>query len=1024
MPYKLFPRAALAFCLFLTLAPAAPAQERSAEQFQIAIGLLQRELPKEAAGYFQSFLQAQPRHPLAREAWYRLGTCQADLGEREDAVASLRRALEGSDSFALLAECQYRLGHVLKELGQFDVALEQFADLVEDVAADHYLLAASLYAAGECLRDMGEDEEALRAFLAAAESATGDSASFAFPSLYQAGFAQIRENIFRDASATFQQAAAVAPDRAARGECQFLAGDAALRGGQLDQAEQAFRTALEIQGDHRDDALMGLAWVGVEREDLQAGMQRFAELISQHGDSSLVPKARLEVGRLHYRQGSYPEAVRELEDLLEDRRLVGEDRGAALELRGLALLETGNAEDAERSFTAAMELSGGPQSQARLRYNMAEAFAEKARWEDALSAYSQVRGDGVDEALYGDALYGESLALHRLHRYQESQARAETLLADLSGHRLAVQARFAVAENLFALKRYADAERSYAQVDSEHQLFGRAEFKRAWCVYLAGDKRAAAARFAAIAEAGEATFREEALSMQALSLLEAGQNEEAKAVADTYAGRYQEGTYLARTERVAARVLRAEGDLRGAAARMARAAQAAASEDAGGDLLEQAELVFQNGDFTGAQKIYQQLVERTDRVGAQALEGLAWCAFELGDDAECQELLTRGMAHEAIGDGVAGLLELEGALHHRAENWAAAEATAKRFLAEFPDHDKTHEVSYALGVAQARGGNHGRARQTLTELLRVERLPRRDRVQYELAWASRRDGDEEAALAAFAEVAKSRDADLAGEALLHMGTAALEAERVEAGRAHLRSVEGRFRARALYRIGFSYLQEEEYAPAEQAFAAIETMGDGEPLYLEAVFLVGECQLNRDQHADAAPRFALLLERDPDHDRAATSRLKLGECAVVLGRPDDAVIQLEAFLHGGPPEPEQARANLWLGKARMARGEHERAQEALHKVTELSDGELAAEAQYRIGESRRLDGELQDAADAFVVLSILYAHDKWVCKGLLAAGQCFEQLEEPDKAKRFYQELLTRFPNAQESREAKARLGGL
>ncbi len=146
--------------------------------------------------------------------------------------------------------------------------------------------------------------------------------------------------------------------------------------------------------------------------------------------------------------------------------------------------------------------------------------------------------------------------------------------------------------------------------------------------------------------------------------------------------------------------------------------------------------------------------------------------------------------------------------------------------------------------------------------------------------------------------------------------------------------------------------------------------------------------------------------------------------MVLGRPDDAVIQLEAFLHGEPPEPEQARANLWLGKARMARGEHERAQDALYKVTELSDGELAAEAQYRIGESRRLDGEVQDAADAFVVLSILYAHDEWVCKGLLAAGQCFEQLDEPEKAKRFYQELLTRFPDAQETREAKARLRGL
>ncbi len=43
MPYKLFPRAVQAFCLLLTLAPVA-AQERSPEQYQIAIGMLQRGL--------------------------------------------------------------------------------------------------------------------------------------------------------------------------------------------------------------------------------------------------------------------------------------------------------------------------------------------------------------------------------------------------------------------------------------------------------------------------------------------------------------------------------------------------------------------------------------------------------------------------------------------------------------------------------------------------------------------------------------------------------------------------------------------------------------------------------------------------------------------------------------------------------------------------------------------------------------------------------------------------------------------
>ena len=71
MPLKLFSRAALAVCLAFTLAPAALAQ-RSAEQFQIAIGLLQRGLHSEAARYFETFLEEQPRHDLAREAWYRL----------------------------------------------------------------------------------------------------------------------------------------------------------------------------------------------------------------------------------------------------------------------------------------------------------------------------------------------------------------------------------------------------------------------------------------------------------------------------------------------------------------------------------------------------------------------------------------------------------------------------------------------------------------------------------------------------------------------------------------------------------------------------------------------------------------------------------------------------------------------------------------------------------------------------------------------------------------------------------------
>ena len=72
----------------------------------------------------------------------------------------------------------------------------------------------------------------------------------------------------------------------------------------------------------------------------------------------------------------------------------------------------------------------------------------------------------------------------------------------------------------------------------------------------------------------------------------------------------------------------------------------------------------------------------------------------------------------------------------------------------------------------------------------------------------------------------------------------------------------------------------------------------------------------------------------------------------------------------------------------------------------------------------VDGDLEGAAEAFMVLPILYAHEQWVRKGLLAGGECFEQLRQPAKARGLYEELLDRFPDSEESRVAKARMRGL
>lgn len=1032
---SLVPRLGVCLLSVVALAAGANAQDPVPEDFAVALGLLQRGLHDEAAPYLTRFLERQPEHGRAREAWYRLGTCQQRAGSAQDAVASFRKALSGRGAFALQAEARYRLGGLLHAAADHQAGREQFEALLREVPADHYLVAGARYGLGECLRDQGDDAAAAAAFVQTLEVAKGDQASFAFPAAYQAGFARLRLEQMGDAADLFRAARGVAPDAAATCECHYLEGDAALRAGQLPRAAQSFAEAIRAGGAFADDACLGLGFCRLEEGDTDAALRQFQALAANFPRSELVPQGRLEAGRLLYQKGEAEAARAELSRLLAVESLDPTLRGAGLELRGLAALDAGAAEQAAKDFAAALPTAGDAATTARIRYGQGEAALEQQDWETAAGHFAAAAGDGADNGVRGDALYGHSLALHKLGQFADSRQLAETLLRELPQHRLATLARFSVAENHFAEKAFARADKAYQGIPSDHELSDKAVFKRGWCAYLAGDKQLAAERFQAMARGGDgaladAELREEALSMCALASLEADNPDGALQAADQYRSRHGDGRFLARTERVAARVLRARGELEAAAVRMAAASKAAGNEgEAAADTLERAELVYQQGDFQGAAEVYAQLSRRRDATGARALEGQAWCMFELGDDERCAQLIAAGKRHPEIGDNRAGLLQLEYALHHRAGRWDDAATAAGAFLGDFADHPRAAEMRYSLGVAQARGDKLQEARKTLEAAAADASTPRLDRVWYELAWTRRKLDDEQAALAAFAKVAElSEDADLKGEAELHLGVAGLEGDADPATvRKLLSNVQGVYRGRALYRLGFAAFENAQWQPALAAFTDLVAVGPEDPLHLEGVHMVGACQYELGEYQVAAGQFRKLLAGDAAHPRAPDARLMLGECAVRLGRPGEAVEPLGRFLAQADDDTakvSRARAHLWLGRARQGQKQFDQAEQQFVEVTRLSEGPLAAEAQYRIGESRAARRDLEGAADAYVKLPILYAHAEWVRKGLLQAGITYAQLEQPAKARRFFEELIQRHADSDEAKDAQQRLRAL
>ncbi len=149
------------FVLVSSLLSPVCAQVQSAEDLQLALGLIQRGMHDDAARQLERFLEGNPRHPRRAEAGYRLGICYLELQQNEPAIAAFRGALEGG-KFDLRAECRYRLGHALEQTSEHAGAGEQFQLLITEEGESHYLAAPALYALGESLRQTGERSEDTR----------------------------------------------------------------------------------------------------------------------------------------------------------------------------------------------------------------------------------------------------------------------------------------------------------------------------------------------------------------------------------------------------------------------------------------------------------------------------------------------------------------------------------------------------------------------------------------------------------------------------------------------------------------------------------------------------------------------------------------------------------------------------------------------------------------------------------------------------------------------------------------------
>ncbi len=444
--------------------------------FDLGVAAYNRKQYGRAIREFTSMLSQHPTHPLASEAWFRLGMSYLREERFADAKEAFLRCLRRADA-DLAAEASYQLGWVYFRSGEFGRAAEQFMEVSTrggPRAADaRYRAGDALYNAGRyaeaiaiyeqvielhpgselaataqnsigwCYERMGRTIEAIGAFQVVvqryARSAVWDDSAFRVAEYYHAA---------RDYALSIPVLELL---RAARSSPFWESGllmlaEGLWRVGRKREARGALEELLrQPEAMLRPEALLFLAEMSWEDHDLEGARARYQQFADEFPTHELAPKALLRVAESYATQERWDLA----HAAFSHAAVAGADRASCLSgtCRASAMLgRCAEAEEAARQLEVSFPtdprageaqfwagncyaLKGDDETATRLLLKVPILYPDSEHADDALlqAARARLRQGRKDQAA--------SHLRRLLEAYPGSDLRphAEKLLASLGG---------------------------------------------------------------------------------------------------------------------------------------------------------------------------------------------------------------------------------------------------------------------------------------------------------------------------------------------------------------------------------------------------------------------------------------------------------------------------------------------------------------------------------------------------------------------------------------------------------------
>ena len=1058
-----------------TLPVRLPAEEdaKAVDDYNFAAWLYNSGKYAMATESYQNFLKNHADHAKAPDAHFGLAQSLFHQDKFKAAAEQYEIICAQSPDFTQMPEVLFQLAQARIGLNQFADARKLFADL-RTRFPDHYLADWALAREGACLISLGKPQDAeplLQAFLgkytasgkpAAKVAATvamlrkldqaGIKADDTFLSLvertaFYVALAQFNEEHFLDARKSFQVFLEQYPASPLKAEAQFRQAQSLYRQGAFDDAAVAYKPVAEGKSDFAEAAAFERGLALHKAGKLKDAAVVFAEMAGRFPDSTRSPKARLYSGTLLFDAGDYPGALAKLQPMADAKKELADEAAYWI---GMSLLKSGRYADAEKRFAEALQnfpgsaLAGDMQlglADARLALNQHAAAAE------AFRAYAQ---NSRQAAQAPRALYSAAVALHRSEKYTAADEICVEFLKDYARNDLAPQVIFLSAENRFLQKEYKRAASQYndflARADAPADLVARAHFRLAWIQRYAKHYAAALDELAKVdiaaagpPVAGEVDYLKGVCCFELKKYPEAERSFKAYLQSgDT--GRFGDDALL----KLATAQLK-QKQTKPAMESFTRLLR----EYPKSELFTQAQ--YQLAECCYDLKQYGKAIENYKKVAGRqppdelmpyAMFGVAMCQYDQGKWAEASDNFA-GVADKFKNTDLIpqALYRQAGSLVKLAK-WHEAETVFRKLVVRYPKHPLTRSSLVMAGTCLQEQKKWSEAANTFQTVL-DEYASDKDqaRIFYELGWSWREAGKDAESLAAFRALAdKFPDDPLALDARFYLAEAQykepvppeppgatkprLDAAREMYAKVLALSKDKRLGDKALYRIGWCYWLTRQYKDAADAFDKLCLDFGGSELVPDALFQAGQAYAKDGNPELASERFQKLIDNPcyAQFKYLPEASLGLGEAKLAMHQPAEAVKIGNAWLAQNAKHAAAAQANFLVGRARYDLKEYDAALESFGNVAVLTRSDLAAQAQFYIGQVAQARSDFKGATLAYLRVQALYPQAReWIAAAMFESGKCSEALGNNQEAQKLFREIVEEYKGTKWAELAAGRL---